>query len=79
MNIILEKNHSKWRDIPTKTFISLQPKAIESRNWYQMIAMTIFYNHVIWYINKLTSLFLNFLRKLKIYEKNHWQTNGVYQ
>ena len=52
--------------IPTETFTSLQPKAIESRNWYQLIAMTIFYNHVIWYINKLTSLFLNFLRKLKI-------------
>ena len=34
---------------PTETFISLQPKTIESRNWHQMIAMTIFYNHVMVY------------------------------
>ena len=33
-------------------FISRQPKAIGSR-MYQMIAMTIFYNHVLRYINKL--------------------------
>ena len=52
--------------IPTETFISQQQKAIERRNWYQMIAMTIFYNHVIRYINKLTCLFLKYLRKLKI-------------
>ena len=32
-----------------ETFISQQQKAIERRNWYQMIAMTIrvFYAHVI--------------------------------
>ena len=34
--------------------------------------MTIFYNHVVTYINKLTFLFLKYLRKLKIYEKNPW-------
>ena len=52
--------------IPTETFISQQPKAIESRNWYQVIATTILYNHKIKYINKLTFLFLKYLRKLKI-------------
>ena len=35
-------------------FISQQPKAIESRNWCQMIVLTIFYKLVIRYINKLT-------------------------
>ena len=47
-------------------FISRQPKAIERRNLYQIIAMTIFYNHVLRYINKLTFLLLQYLRKLKI-------------
>ena len=47
-------------------FISQQPKAIESRNWCQMIALTIFYNLVIRYINKLTFLLLKYLRQLKI-------------
>ena len=42
-------------------------------------AMTIFYNHVIRHINKLTVLVLKYLRKLKIKEKNQWQTKGVYQ
>ena len=65
--------------IPTEPYISQQPKAIESRNWYQIIAMTIFYNHVIRHINKLTVLVLKYLRKLKIKEKNQWQTKGVYQ
>ena len=36
--------------ITAETLISQQPKAIESRNWYQIIAMTIFYNHVMIYI-----------------------------
>ena len=45
--------------IPTEPYISQQPKAIESRNWYQMIAMTIFYNHAIRHINKLMSWFSN--------------------
>ena len=52
--------------IPTKMFISQQPKAIESTNWYQKIAMTIFYNHVLRYINKLNSLLLQYLRNFKI-------------
>ena len=65
--------------MPTEMIISLQPKAIESRTWYQMIAMTIFYNLGNMVYKKLTSLFLKFLRKLKIQEKNHWQTKGVYQ
>ena len=60
-------------------FISQQPKAIESRNWCQMIALTIFYKLVIRYINKLTFLLLKHLRKLKIQEKNHCQRKGVYQ
>ena len=47
-------------------FISQQPKAIESRDWCQMIALTIFYKLVIRYINKLTFLLLKHLRKLKI-------------
>ena len=47
-------------------FISRQPKAIKSRNLYQMIAMSIFYNQVFRYINKLTFLLLQYLRKLKI-------------
>ena len=63
---IREKSQNNGGAIPTEMLIAQQPKAIESRNWYQMIAMAIFYNHVIWYINKLTSLFLKFLRKLKI-------------
>ena len=47
-------------------FISQQPKAIESRDWSRMIALTIFYKLVIRYINKLTFLLLKHLRKLKI-------------
>ena len=65
--------------IPTELYISQQPKDIESRNWYKIIAMTIFHNHVIRHINKLTVLVLKYLRKLKIKEKNQWQTKGVYQ
>ena len=57
-------------------FISQQPNAIESTNWYQKIVMTIFYNHVLRYINKLNSLLLQYLRKLKILEKNHWNSKG---
>ena len=60
-------------------FISQQPKTIESRNWCQMIALTIFYNLIIRYINKLTFLLLKYLRKLKIKEKNHCQRKGIYQ
>ena len=50
-------------------FKSQQPKAIESRNWCQMIALTIFYNLKIRYINKLTFLLLKYLRKLKYKRK----------
>ena len=52
--------------IRTEMIISQQPKAIESRNLCQMIALTIFYNLIIRYINKLTFLLLKYLRKLKI-------------
>ena len=60
-------------------FISQQPKAIESRNWCQMIALTIFYNLVIRFINKLTFLLLIYLRKLKrkITAKGRGYTNDV--
>ena len=47
-------------------FISQQPKAIKSRNWCQMIVLTIFYNLIVRHINKLTFLLLKYLRKLKI-------------
>ena len=57
-------------------FTSQQPKTIESTNWYHKIAMTIFYYHVLRYINKLKSLLLQYLRKLKILEKNHWNSKG---
>ena len=52
--------------IPMEMFISQQPKATESRNWCQMIALTIFYKLVLRYINKLTFLLLKHLRKLQI-------------
>ena len=53
--------------IPAETLISQQPKAIESRNWYQItcIAMTIFYNHVMIYINTLTFFFTQIFKKSK--------------
>ena len=61
-----------------ETCISQLPKAIESSNWYQIIAMTIFYNHVIRYINKLTFLLLQYLRKLKdIREKSLANEGGI--
>ena len=56
-----------------KTCISQEPNVIKNRNWYQMIAITIFYNYTIRYINKLTLLERKYLRELK---KNHWQTKG---
>ena len=65
---IREKSQSNGGGIPTEMFISQQPKAIESINWYQKIAMTIFYNHVLRYINKPNSLLLQYLRKYKILE-----------
>ena len=51
---IREKAQQMQGGIPTEMFISQQPKAIESRIWYQMIAMTIFYNHVIKYTLKIS-------------------------
>ena len=47
---IREKSQNNGGGIPTEMLVAQQPKAIESRNWYQMIAMAIFYIHVIWYI-----------------------------
>ena len=34
-------------------------KSLKSLNWYQMIDMTMFYKHVIRYINNLAILMLN--------------------
>ena len=48
-----------------ETLISQQPKAIESKNWYQIIAMTIFYNHDMIYINTLTFFFTQIFKKPK--------------
>ena len=72
---IRKKITEKW-SIPAKLLIFRQPKALESLNWYQMIAMTIFYNHVIWYINKLTSLFLIFKENLRYRRKNAGKRRG---
>ena len=63
---IVEKLQKLEGGIAMEMFISQQPKAIENRNWCQMIALTIFYNLVIRYINKLTFLLLKYLRNLKI-------------
>ena len=52
---IREKSQNNVGGIPAEMFIAQQPKAIESTNWYQKITMTIFYNHVLRYINKLNS------------------------
>ena len=51
------------------TFISQQPKAIESRHRCQMITMTVFYNLVIRFTNKLTFLLLIYLRNLRYKRK----------
>ena len=63
------------------TFISQQPKAIESRNRCQMIAMTVLCNLVIRYINKLSFLLLKYLRNLrykrKITGKGRGYTNKI--
>ena len=62
-------------------FIAQQPKAIESRNWCQMIALTIFYNLVIRYINKLTfccsNIQENLRYKRKITVKRRGYTNEI--
>ena len=39
---IREKSQNIGGGIPTEMFIAQQPKAIESRTWYQIIAMTTF-------------------------------------
>ena len=49
-----------------KMRISQEPNVIKNRNWYQMIAITIFYNYTIRYINKLTILERKYLRELQI-------------
>ena len=42
---IREKSQKKsGGGIPQKIFITRQPKVIESRYWYQMIAMVLLYN-----------------------------------
>ena len=48
-----------------ETYISQQPKPYRAEIGIK-IAMTIFYNHVMGNINKLTFLFLKYLRKLEI-------------
>ena len=66
---LLEKIRQKW-SIPAQLIISQHSKVLESLNWYQMIAMTMFYNHVIRYINKLADIMLKYSRALQILEKN---------
>ena len=39
---ITDKSQNIGGGIPTDLFITQQPKAIESRNWYHIIAMTTF-------------------------------------
>ena len=46
-------------------FISQQPKAIDGRNWCQIISFLKVYNLVIRYINKLTFLLLKYLKTLE--------------
>ena len=61
--------------------ISQQPKALERLNWYQMIAMTMFFNHVIKYIHKQAILMLKYSREVqvleKITDKRRWYTNKI--
>ena len=59
------------------TFISQQPKAIESRHRCQMIAMTVFYNLVIRFTNKLTFLLLIYLRNLRYKRKMTGKGKGI--
>ena len=43
---IREKSQKKVEGVYyKKIFITRQPNVIESRNWYQMIAMVLLYNH----------------------------------
>ena len=51
---IREKSQNNGGGIPTEMLIAQQPKAIESRNWYQIIVTTTFLNHEIRYINNQT-------------------------
>ena len=44
---IREKSQKSGGGIPPKKLIRQQPKDAESLNWYQMIAMVMFYNHKI--------------------------------
>ena len=44
---IREKSQKNRGGIPPKNLIRQQPKNTESLNWYQMIAMVMFYNHKI--------------------------------
>ena len=42
---IREKSQKNGGGIPPKNLIRQQPKNTESLNWYQIIAMVMFYNH----------------------------------
>ena len=53
MNIREKSQKKSGGGIPPKIFITRQPKVIESRNWYQMIAMVLLYNHRIRFLKKL--------------------------
>ena len=50
----------EYWSVPAQLIISQQSNDLESLSWYQMIAMTMFYNHVIRYINKLANLMLKY-------------------
>ena len=57
--------------------ISQDPKVIKNRNWYQMIAITIFYNYTISYINKLTLVAQILKGTLDIGEKKLANEGGI--
>ena len=50
---------------PSKIFITRQPKVIESRNRYQIIAMVLLYNHRIRFMKNKAFLVLNIDENLK--------------
>ena len=54
----------------TTDYISAVKSSRELKLVSNEIAMTMFYNHVIRYINKLADLMLKYLRELQILEKN---------
>ena len=62
-----------------ETCISQEPKVIKNRNWYQMIAITVFYNYTIKYINKLTSLVAQILKRTSDIGEKSLANEGVYK